>query len=97
MRLHCALYSLNRIGGVMVSVLASSAIDRMFEPRSGKNKDYKIGSLCFSAKHAALTRKSKDGLALNQEKPAQIRFHKKKQKQKKQQQQHTITKRRTTT
>jgi hypothetical protein len=62
MKLHSALYSLNRIGGVMVSVLASSAIDRGFEPRSGKTKDYKIGSCCFSAKHAALMRKSKDGI-----------------------------------
>ena len=67
MKLHCALYSLNRIGGVMVSVLASSAIDRGFEPRSGKTKDYKIGSCCFSAKHASLMRKSKDGLARNQD------------------------------
>jgi hypothetical protein len=27
----------------MVSVLASSTVDRGFEPRSGQNKDYKIG------------------------------------------------------
>jgi hypothetical protein len=50
----------NRIGGVMVSVLASSAVDRGFEPRSGQTKDYKIGICCFSAKHAALRRKNKD-------------------------------------
>jgi hypothetical protein len=31
---------LNRIGGVMVSVLASSTVDRGFEPRSGQTKDY---------------------------------------------------------
>ena len=55
-----------RIGGVMVSVLASSAVDRGFEPRSGQTKDYKIGICCFSAKHAALRRKSKDWLARNQ-------------------------------
>jgi hypothetical protein len=30
---------LNRIGGVMVSVLPSSAIDRSFKPRSGQTKD----------------------------------------------------------
>ena len=30
---------LNRIGGVMVSVLPSSAIDRSFKPRSGQSKD----------------------------------------------------------
>jgi hypothetical protein len=33
----------NRIGGIMVSVLASSAVDHGFEPRSGQTKDYKIG------------------------------------------------------
>jgi hypothetical protein len=56
----------NRIGGVMVSVLASSAVDRWFEPRSGQNKDYQIGICCFSAKHATLRRKSIDWLARNQ-------------------------------
>jgi hypothetical protein len=59
-------YSRNRIGGVMVSVLISSAVDRRFEPRSGQTKDYKIGICCFSAKHAASRRKSKDWLAWNQ-------------------------------
>ena len=39
----------HRIGGVMVSVVASSAVDRGFEPRSGQTKDYKIGICCFSA------------------------------------------------
>ena len=32
----------NPIGGVMVSVLASSVVDRGFEPRSGQTKDYEI-------------------------------------------------------
>ena len=50
----------------MVSVLASSVVDRGFEPRSGQTKDYKIGICCFSAKHAALRRTSKDWLARNQ-------------------------------
>jgi hypothetical protein len=50
----------NRNGGVMVSVLASSAVDREFEPRSGQTKENKIGICCFSATHAALRRKSKD-------------------------------------
>ena len=36
------LTSFNRIGGAMVSVLASSAVDRGFEPRSGRIKDYKM-------------------------------------------------------
>jgi hypothetical protein len=64
----CVLYSYveNRIGGVMVSVFASSVVDRGFEPRSGQTKDYKISMCCFSAKHAALTGKSKDWLARNQ-------------------------------
>ena len=39
----------------MVSVLASSVVDHGLESRSG-----------FSAKHAALRRKSKDWLAQNQ-------------------------------
>ena len=50
----------------MVSVLISSAVDHGFEPRSGQTKDYKIGICCFSAKHAALKRKSKDWLVRNQ-------------------------------
>jgi hypothetical protein len=58
--------SVNRIGDVMVSVLASSVVDRGFEPRSGQTKDYQIGICCFSAKHATLRRKSKDWLARNQ-------------------------------
>ena len=50
----------------MVSVLVSSAVDRGLEPCSGQTKDYKIGICCFSAKHTALRRKSKDWLARNQ-------------------------------
>ena len=57
----------NCIGGIMVSMLSSSAVSRGFEPRSGQTKDYKIGICCFSAKHAALRRKSKDWLARNQD------------------------------
>jgi hypothetical protein len=55
----------------MVSVFASSAVDRVFESQSGQTKDYKIGICCFSAKHAALRRKSKDGLAWNQDNVSQ--------------------------
>ena len=51
----------------MVSVLASSAVDRGFESRSGQTIDYKSGICCFSTKHAALRRKSKDWLARNQD------------------------------
>ena len=50
----------------MVNALASSAVDRGFEPRSGQTKDYNIDICCFSAKQAALRRKSKDWLARNQ-------------------------------
>jgi len=31
-----------------------SAVDRRFEPRSGKTKDNTIGMCCFSANHASL-------------------------------------------
>ena len=50
----------------MVSVLASRVVDREFESRSGQTKDCKIGICCFSAKHAASRRKSKDWSARNQ-------------------------------
>ena len=46
--------------GIMVSVLAWSAVYRGFEPRLVKTKDYKIGN------HASLTRKIKNWLAGNQ-------------------------------
>ena len=51
----------------MVSMLASSSVDRGFVPRLGQTKDYKIGICCFSAKYAALRRKRKDWLARNQD------------------------------
>ena len=54
------------MGAVMISVLASSAVDREFEHRSGQTKDYNIGIRCFSAKHAALKSKPKDWLVRNQ-------------------------------
>ena len=51
----------------MVSVLASSVIDRGFEPRSDQTKDYKnVFVVSFSAKHAAFRRKNQDWLARNQ-------------------------------
>ena len=58
---HCVVCpSIDRIGGVMISVLASNAVDRGFESRAGQTKAYEIGMYCFSAKHAALRRKRKD-------------------------------------
>jgi hypothetical protein len=67
-RLYCIQFQtyFHRIGGVMVSVLTSSTVDRGFKPRSGQTKDYKIGICCFSVKHAELRRKSKDWLVQNQ-------------------------------
>jgi hypothetical protein len=56
-RKHC-------IGGVMVSVLTSSAVDRSRPDRVKPRTE--IGICCFSANHAALRRKSKDWLARNQ-------------------------------
>jgi hypothetical protein len=44
----------DRIGGIMVSMLTSSAVDRGFELRSGQTKDCKIGICYFSAKQATL-------------------------------------------
>ena len=52
----------SRIDGVMVRVLASSAVGRGFEPRSCQTKGYTIVICCFSAKHSTLSRKSKDWL-----------------------------------
>ena len=42
----------NCIGGVMVSMLASSEVDRVFEPRCDQTKGYTVGICCFTAKHA---------------------------------------------
>jgi hypothetical protein len=65
------IYSLfcdvKRIDGVMVSVLASSMVDREFESLSDQSNDYKIGICWLSAKHVALRKKSKDWLARKQE------------------------------
>ena len=50
----------NLIGDVMVRMIALSAVDCEFELRSDQTKDCRIGICCFSAKHAALRRESKD-------------------------------------
>ena len=50
----------------MVSVLVSNALpDRGFETRSVQTKNY--NTCCFSAKHVALMRKSKDWMVRNQD------------------------------
>ena len=51
----------------MVNVIASSTVDRGFEPQSDKTKDYKFGICCFSSKHTALMSKVKDWWAPNQD------------------------------
>ena len=60
------IYLLDYISGVMVSMLSSGVVDVGLS-LIGSNQNYKIGICCFSAKHAALRRKSKDWLAWNQE------------------------------
>ena len=65
----------NCISGVMVRFLASSAVDCWFEPWSGQTKEYKIDICCFSAKHAAFRRKSKDWLAQNQNNVSRVERH----------------------
>ena len=51
----------------MVSVLALSVVDRVFESLSGQTKDCKIGISFFSTKHTALRSKNKDWLVRNQD------------------------------
>ena len=60
------LQNLTFFGSVLQSVL-SSAVDRGFEHRSGQTKNYKIDICCFSGKHSALRKRSKDWLAWNQD------------------------------
>jgi hypothetical protein len=64
----------NSIGGVMVSVLVLSVVDHGFEHWSRLAKDYKIGICCFSSKHVALRRKSKDWLAQNQDNMSNYKY-----------------------
>jgi hypothetical protein len=52
---------------LFVLFLFSRVVDRDFEPQSGQTKDYRFGIGCFSAKHAALKRQSKDWLSGNQD------------------------------
>ena len=47
----------------MVSVLASTVVDRVFEPRPSQTKDYNIGI----NKHSSLWSKIKSWLARNQD------------------------------
>ena len=47
-------------------MLASSVVDRGFEPWSSQSKDYGIGICCVSGRHAVQRSKNKDWLALVQ-------------------------------
>ena len=49
------------IGGLMLSVFSSNAIDRGFESLLAQTKDCKIDIYCFSAKHASLGIRAKTG------------------------------------
>ena len=57
---------LGELVNVIVSVLASGAVDYGFEPWLGTTEEYEIGICCFSTKHVALRSKNKDWLAWNQ-------------------------------
>ena len=56
---------MNHISGVVVSVFASSLINRVFEPRSVQTHDYKIDICSFFAMHATAKRKNKEWLDRN--------------------------------
>jgi hypothetical protein len=53
--------------GVMVSMLASSAVVRGFEPKSGQTKNYKVGICCYYAKHVAFRSNGNYWLARDQD------------------------------
>jgi hypothetical protein len=56
----------NCIGGVMVSMLELTMVDRVFELLSDQTKDYLINICCFSTKQTTLKKMIKDWLAQNQ-------------------------------
>ena len=49
---------MNRIGGVMVSMLASRDVDRGFESRLGETKDYKISIFKLEGEVTSLSESS---------------------------------------
>jgi hypothetical protein len=48
--------------GVMINMLASSAVDHGSESHSGQTKDYEIGYCCFSDKHTTRAKTGKLGI-----------------------------------
>ena len=55
----------NRISSVMVSMITSNTVNRVFEPRQVKNKDYTIGICCFVVQYTDLMSYIKDWLTRN--------------------------------
>ena len=62
---NCVAFGVNVISGTWPKGYTDSYINVLNILRLQQTKDYKIGICCFSAKHAALRRKSKDWLARN--------------------------------
>ena len=62
-------YILNRTGGLIVSVLASSVVDRVFEPRLDQIKSNIMKLVCVASPLSTqvLRRKNKDWLVRNQD------------------------------
>jgi hypothetical protein len=58
---------IHQIAGIILCVVASSAVDRGFEPRPGRTKYYDIGICWFSDKHTLLNKKIKYGFSRNQD------------------------------
>jgi hypothetical protein len=66
--MHTQYYEVHVIAKIGTNMsLASSGVDRGFEPRSVQTKDYTIGICCFSAEDAPLRSKSKYWLIRNQD------------------------------
>ena len=65
----------NHVGGVMVSVLSSSVVDRRFKFRSGEPKTVILVYFCFSAKHTAISRKKSDWLTRNHDNVSRVGLH----------------------
>ena len=66
------IYLVDHIGGIIVSVLASSAVDCGFEAELGQTKDYEIGICCLSAKTHSNKERNKDWLASNQDNVSEL-------------------------
>ena len=58
--------TINKLATILFFIMSVARCFRQTQ-WSGQTKDYKIGICCFSAKHAALRRKSKDWFIRNQD------------------------------